>query len=183
MRADSNEPGGIPVAIRPPDIRLQACDPRAHAGLLRDWLHRPHVAQWWGDPQATWEGVLAWPAANCALIHAEGTPIGFTCWQTPPEAELKAAGLAGLPRGLMDIDILIGEPDFLGRGLGPRALELLLARLRADPLTLLAGLGTAAANARAVRAFTKAGFHTFREFQDPRFGRCLYMVAELGHAA
>ncbi len=82
----------------------------------------------------------------------------------------------------MDIDVLIGEPEFLGRGLGPRSLNLLLARLRANPLVLVAGVGTAVSNERAVRAFMKAGFRTVREFQDPEFGPCLYLVAEVRNA-
>lgn len=168
--------------IPPLEIRLQDFDPGAHATVLRDWLHRPHVARWWGDPESTLESALGWPAEDCALIQADGVSVGFICWQTPPEEGLVAAGLADLPRGLVDIDVLIGEPEFLGRGLGPSALELLLARLRADPRVLVAGVGTAVSNERAVRAFMKAGFRRLREFQDPGFGPCLYMVADVRHA-
>lgn len=169
--------------IPPPEIRLQAFDPGAHATVLRDWLHRPHVAQWWGDPQSTLESALGWPVENCALIQADGAPVGYMCWQTPPADELEAAGLADLPPGLVDIDVLIGEPELLGRGVGPGSLGLLLARLRANPLVLVAGVGTAVSNERAVRAFLKAGFRTLREFKDPEFGPCLYMVAEVNRAA
>ena len=151
--------------------------------MLRDWLRRPHVAPWWGDPQSTLESVLGWPTENCALIQADGAPVGFMCWQTPTNGELAAAGLADLPRGLVDIDVLIGEPELLGCGVGPKALDLLLARLRADPNVLVAGVGTAASNERAVRAFMKAGFRAFREFHDPELGPCLYLLAEVGHAA
>ena len=164
------------------EIRLQAFDPGAHATILRDWLHRPHVAHWWGNPQSTLESALGWPVEDCALIQADGAPVGYMCWQTPPKDELEAAGLANLPQGLVDIDLLIGEPEFLGRGLGPRSLNLLLARLRANPLVLVAGVGTAVSNERAVRAFMKAGFRILREFQDPEFGPCLYMVAEVRSA-
>lgn len=166
----------------PPEVRLLAFDPEAHATILRDWLHRPHVARWWGDPQSTLKSALGWPVGDCALIQADGGPAGYMCWRIPPEDELEAAGLADLPRGIVDIDVLIGEPQLLGRGLGPTALGLLLARLRANPLVLVAGVGTAAANERAVRAFVKAGFRACREFEDPEFGPCLYMVAEVGAA-
>jgi RimJ/RimL family protein N-acetyltransferase len=150
--------------------------------MLRDWMHRPHVARWWGDPRSTSESALGWPVEDCALIVADGIPVGYVCWQAPPEGELEAAGLADLPRGLVDIDVPIGEPEFLGRGVGPGSLELLLDRLRADPLVRVAGVGTARANQRAVRAFVKAGFRTFREFRDPASGPCVYMVAEVGGA-
>jgi len=127
--------------------------------------------------------VLGWPVEDCALIEADGVPVGYVCWRTPPGDELEAAGLADLPKGLVDIDVLIGEPAFLGRGLGPGALDLLLTRLRANPLVRVAGLGTAVSNERAVKAFRKAGFRPLREFQDPEFGPCLYMVADVGTAA
>jgi len=166
----------------PLEIRLQAFDPGAHAAILREWLLQPHVARWWGDPRSTLESVLEWPVENCALIEADGVPVGYMCWRTPPEDELEAAGLADLPPGLVDIDVLLGEPELVGRGLGPRALELLLARLREDPLVRVAGVGTAVSNERAVRAFIKAGFRALREFHDPESGPCLYMVAEVGNA-
>jgi aminoglycoside 6'-N-acetyltransferase len=164
------------------EVRLQPFDARAHAALLRSWLERPHVARWWGDPRSTLESVLRWPSESCALIEAAGVPVGYMCWQAPPARELEAAGLADLPAGLVDIDLLIGEEHLAGHGLGPKALALLLARLRATPLARFAGVGTAVANERAVRAFTKAGFRTLREFEDPAFGPCLYMVVEVGAA-
>jgi RimJ/RimL family protein N-acetyltransferase len=60
---------------------------------------------------------------------------------------------------------------------------LLLARLRLDPLVSVAGVGTSVSNERAIRAFEKAGFRLFREFQDPEFGSCWYMVVEVRDAA
>jgi hypothetical protein len=34
---------------------------------------------------------------------------------------------------------MIGEPEFIGRGVGPAALQLLLDRLRINPAVSLAG--------------------------------------------
>jgi len=69
-----------------------------------------------------------------------------------------AGWLADLPEDLVDIDVLIGEPEFIDRGVGPRSLSLLLARLRVDPFVTIAGVGTSVSNERAIRAFEKAGF-------------------------
>ncbi len=165
------------------EVRLEALDPELHSPKLRDWLRRPHVARWWGDPQLALENSLQCSAENQAVIVADGAPVGYLCWQTPPRNELEAAGLADLPEGLVDIDVLIGEPEFIGRGIGPRSLGLLVARLRLDPFATVAGLGTSVSNGRAIRAFEKAGFHLFREFQDPEFGPCRYMVVEVRDAA
>jgi aminoglycoside 6'-N-acetyltransferase len=114
-----------------------------------------------------------------ALIVADSTPVGYLCWQEPPKEELEAAYLTDLPRGLVDIDILIGEPDLLGQGVGSRALELLLARLRSEASVAFAGLGTSASNTNAIRCYEKAGFRLFREFQDPEWGPCKYLIAEV----
>ena len=71
---------------------------------------------------------------------------------------------------------MIGEPEFIGRGVGPAALQLLLDRLRIDPAVSLAGVGTSLDNQRAIRAFEKAGFRSLRAFDDPEHGPGQYMV-------
>jgi hypothetical protein len=63
-----------------------------------------------------------------ALIVADGAPVGYLCWQSPPKEELEAANLTDLPSGLVDIDILIGHPDLLGQGVGLRASRPLRSR-------------------------------------------------------
>lgn len=161
------------------EIRLETFDRELHSHRLGDWLRQPHVARWWGDPQLAMESSPRRSPGTCAVIVADGVPVGYLSWQTPPRDELEAAGLVDLPEDLVDIDILIGEPEFIDRGVGPRSLCLLLARFRVDPLVSFAGVGTSVENRRAIRAFEKAGFRLFREFQDPEFGSCWYMVVEV----
>jgi len=167
-------------AIPIQEVRLEPFDHELHSQMLREWLHRPHVAQWWGDPQPAMESSQRFPPEKHAVIAADGSPVGYLCWQTPPQDELEAAGLADLPEDLVDIDICIGETDFIDREVGPRSLGLLLARLRADPSVSFAGVGTSVSNKRAIRAFEKTGFRLFREFYNPEFGSCLYMVEGVG---
>ena len=95
-----------------------------------------------------------------AVIPSGRRPVGYLCWQGLSPSELAAAGLTELPEDLVDIDIVIGEPESLGRGIGPRALALLLGRLRGEG-TGFAGLGTSTSNRVAIRAFEKAGFRLF----------------------
>jgi aminoglycoside 6'-N-acetyltransferase len=164
------------------EVRLETFDSELDSQRLRDWLCQPHVAQWWGDPQQQLANLLRRPRETHAVVVADGVPVGYLCWQRPPQDELEAAGLTDLPEDLVDIDILIGEPEVVGQGVGPSALGLLLARLRADPLVSFAGVGTSVSNERAIRAFGKAGFRPFREFQDPESGPCRYMVVEVRDA-
>lgn len=113
-----------------------------------------------------------------AIIEAEGIPVGYLCWEFPPQQDLEEASLTDLPEGLIDIDILIGEPDLLGQGIGSDALGLLLERLRSRSDVRFTGLATSVNNQRAKRAYEKAGFQVFREFDDPESGRCYYLIQE-----
>jgi len=158
------------------EVTLEAFDPGRDSERLLRWLTQPHVARWWGDPARAMEFAAKCPPGSQALIAAAGAPVGYLCWQEPPQADLVAAGLADLPPHLVDIDILIGEARLLGQGVGPRALGVLLARLRADPAVRFAGLGTSSANTNAIRCYGKAGFRHFRDFHDPEWGPCKYLV-------
>ncbi len=166
-----------------PKVTLEAFDLIRDSDMLRRWLAQPHVAKWWGDPARAMQHARECAPESHALIVADGTPVGYLCWQEPPKGELEGAELADLPSGLVDIDILIGDADLLGHGVGSRALELLLARLRCDPSLAFAGLGTSASNANAIRCYEKAGFRLHQEFRDPEWGPCKYLIAELHGAA
>jgi len=171
----TDKSGGMPIQ----EVSLEKFDPELHSQVLSEWLHQPRVSRWWGDPQRALEDARLRSSDTSALIVADGAPVGYLCWQTPTHVELEVAGLSDLPEGLVDIDVLIGESEFVDRGVGSRSLRLLLDRLRADPGVSVAGVGTSVSNDRAIRAFEKAGFRLFREFEDPEFGLCWYMIVEV----
>lgn len=162
------------------EVGLATFNPQQDLERFNTWLHVPHVARWWGDPQQCVTMVMQRPPGTHALITADGRPVGYLCWQKLSWEELEAAALTDLPTGLVDIDILVGELEFLGRGIGPRALALLLEKLR-DEGVPFAGLATSTSNRAAIRAFEKCGFRFFREFDDPESGRYIYMATELHH--
>jgi len=48
--------------------------------LVRQWLSRPHVAEWWGDPVAALaeiEDHLADPAMDLFIVSFGDVPIGY----------------------------------------------------------------------------------------------------------
>jgi len=161
------------------EVYLEAYNPELHGQKLRDWLGRPHVSRWWGDPELAFEDSQRRSRETCAVINVDGAPVGYLCWQRPTQDELEIAGLADLPKELVDIDVLIGELEVIDQGVGSRSLGLLLERLREDPVVSFAGIGTSVSNKRAIRAFEKTGYRLFREFQDLEFGSCVYMVVEV----
>lgn len=164
-------------------VALENWNPGVHEPLVRAWLRQPHVRQWWGETGEFLRELADRAPDSHAVISNDHRPVGYLCWQVPGEQELADAGLEDLPKGLIDIDIMIGERDALGRGIGTRALGLLLDRLRIDPAVEYAGMAVSVFNARARRAYEKAGFRLFREFDDPESGRCLYLLVDVRRAA
>jgi aminoglycoside 6'-N-acetyltransferase len=166
-----------------PEVTLEGVDLIRDRDRLLGWFDQPHVARWWGDPARAWRHASECGPESHALIVADGAPVGYLCWRAPCGEDLEAADLTDLPRGLVDVDILVGEADRLGQGVGSGALGLLLARLRADPSVSFAGLGTSASNTIAMRCFERAGFRLHREFQDPEWGPCRYLIADVRRPA
>lgn len=116
---------------------------------LREWLEREHVALWWREPI---EYELTHELEGRFVIVVDGRDAGMI--QTYPDAE---PGLAG-------VDLLIGEEDLVGRGLGPRALghfarEVVFSR----PETVAVVATVEETNRRSWRAFEKAGFRHVRD--------------------
>lgn len=153
-------------------VELLAFDPSSDSGLLAEWLRKPHVSRWWGDPDAQLRAVLERPVGgDDALIAVDGTPVGYVRWQLVPRSELEAAGIVEVPDGAVDIDIAIGDETFVGRGIGPAALTRVVARIVESSRPPMIIMGTAIANGSALTAFAKAGFRPMRQFEDPEYGR------------
>jgi aminoglycoside 6'-N-acetyltransferase len=159
------------------DVGLGAVSPKRHRPLIERWLRNPHVVRWWGIQEEFVSTLERRSPDTHALITAGGRPVGYLCWQHPSRAELVAAQLTDLPEHLVDIDILIGEPTCIGRGIGPQALTLLLKRLESEGVEV-AGLAASVSNRSAIRAFEKAGFRLFRDFEEPD-GLYRYLVTQL----
>jgi aminoglycoside 6'-N-acetyltransferase len=114
--------------------------------LLRTWLEREHVRLWWREPI---EHELAEDMSGRYVILADGQPAGMI---QSYEAE---------------VDLLIGEEELTGRGLGPQVLAQFVREV------VFARAGTSAAfavveeaNRRSWRAFEKAGFRHVRDVEE-----------------
>ena len=133
--------------------------------LLSRWLAEPHVAPWYPNP----EEHLAWAneppvGGQRALITCDGLPVGYIRWQLVPREVLDSVGLDDVPENSADVDLLIGDPKYIGKGAGPRALKLLVEELRQRSEVPLVGLTTSVHNRFAHAAFGKAGFHIDRQY-------------------
>jgi aminoglycoside 6'-N-acetyltransferase len=153
--------------------------PMAAADLLlvRRWLELPHVREWWGDPPEQFDlvsGDLSEPAMDQFVIARGGRPFAYLqCYEQTAWLD---NGLGAHPPGTRGIDQFIGEPDMVGRGHGSTFIRAFVdgvlaigaPRVVTDPDP---------ANARAIRAYEKAGFRKDREVETPD-GRALLMIRD-----
>ena len=130
--------------------------------VLHDWLHTPHVQMWWDTP-ATLEEMRAeylpriqdeHPATPFVIL-CDDAAIGYI--QTYPVRAGEWGDLA--PPGAIGLDLFIGDPAYVHRGLGPRILTRFLNEIafaRSDAARCF--VDPPAHNRVAIRAFEKAGF-------------------------
>jgi aminoglycoside 6'-N-acetyltransferase len=125
--------------------------------LLREWLARSHVREWWGDPNEQFglvSGDMSEPAMDQYIASHDGVPFGYLqcyrltdwniCFGPQPEAT----------RG---IDQMIGEPGMIGRGHGSAFIRTFIEGLLESGTPRIV-VDPDPDNARAIRAYEKAGF-------------------------
>ena len=153
-------------------VSLQSFDQKRDHGLLVKWLSSPHIIQWWGDPAKNIRE-LSEPASGGgeALIMVGSEPVGYVRWQVPSQEELLEVGLDDLPESIVDIDIAIGELNYLGCGIASQSLRLLISQLFSSKEVPMIMMCTSVKNSKAIKAFESAGFRRNRIFDDPEYGK------------
>jgi aminoglycoside 6'-N-acetyltransferase len=143
--------------------------------LVRRWLTNAHVREWWTD--APEELTLASddpddPVKEQYIVAIDDRPFAYLqCYDHSSSAD---NGLGAHPAGTRGIDQFIGEADLVGCGHGSAFIRAFSDRLLAagTPRVIT---DPNPANARAIRAYEKAGFHKQHEVDTPD-GRALLMV-------
>jgi aminoglycoside 6'-N-acetyltransferase len=145
---------------------------------IRDWLHQPHVREWWGDPDEQYaliNGDRNEPAMDQYIMLMNDEPAGYLqCYALTQWNE----GFGPQPQGTRGIDLFIAGPERIGRGYGPLAISAFCNRMfqRGVPRVVT---DPSPANARAIRAYEKAGFRHERPVETPD-GRALLMWCQPG---
>jgi aminoglycoside 6'-N-acetyltransferase len=85
-------------------------------------------------------------------------------------------GLGAQPQGTRGIDLFIGDPNMIGRGHGTDLIRCFVDDLLGRGLPRVV-TDPDPANARAIRAYEKAGFERHREVTTPD-GPALLMVRD-----
>jgi aminoglycoside 6'-N-acetyltransferase len=179
----------------PADDDLLAFRPMARADLpqLRRWLAEPHVAEWWDSGEETVEGVEAAAGERVGRAHpvrpwiveVGGQAVGFLQWYRV-EDELDWFPGVEIPPGTVAMDLAIGDPQRIGRGLGRRiVLEFVHHVLRAAaPDSPEVWIDPNPRNERAVRCYRAVGFTDtgvdLPDLDDPTEVRRLMRLAWAG---
>jgi aminoglycoside 6'-N-acetyltransferase len=142
--------------------------------LVRRWLETPHVSEWWHDPAEQFElvsGDLDHPDMAQYIVALGRRPFAYlqcynlSDWNT---------GFGPQPSGTRGLDQFIGEADMLERGHGSAFIRSFAERLLAQGTPRVV-IDPDPANARAIRAYEKAGFSKDRLVDTPD-GPALLMV-------
>jgi len=144
--------------------------------LVKKWLARPHVREWWDDPNEQFgliSGDISEPGMQQYIVSAAEKPFGYLqcyrltdwniCFGPQPEET----------RG---IDQMIGEPDMIGRGHGSDFIRAFIEGMLATGTPRIV-TDPDPNNARAIRAYEKAGFAKDKLVDTPD-GAALLMVRD-----
>lgn len=152
----------------PNDSRLITFEPVRpdHYAMLADWLGRPHMREWWGDPEEELgfikDMVEGRDTTRPFIIMLEGEPVGYIqYWHIghhQNETWVKDnPWLMEFPAETIGVDLSIGDPDNLSKGIGSAALDAFTRMLREQGFKTII-IDPAPENRRAVRAYEKAGY-------------------------
>ncbi len=151
---------------------------------LHEWLQRPHVRRWFREG-GTYEDVFehylpaiegTYPTDHYFVL-LDGRPVGwlqtYVVLDHPAYAEL--IGISD--PATAGVDILIGEVELTGRGLGSEVLRRFVADVVfARPETTSCVADPDARNIASLRAFEKAGFRQVKSVVEPEDGQTHALV-------
>lgn len=162
-------------------VTLEKFDLEKHGEMLRDWLHLPHVARWWIDPVYQYSICMNrdQPLADHRLIAVDDTPVGYIRWEPLYSKDLAPYVEVDVPGNVTDLDILIADTAFMGRGIGPQALRLLQKLLSEQGDSKILMLAVSVDNTNAIRAYEKSGFTKVVEFDGGKYGQSQLMSTSL----
>ena len=145
--------------------------------LLAAWLAEPHVREWWGEPDealAELKQVMEEDSVEPLIVELNGKPIAYLqCYDPHLEDDHP---YQDQPFGTLGLDITIGPPEMLGVGHGSAIIEQFSEELFEEGAPRLI-IDPHPTNARAIRAYEKAGFVAF-DTRTSIYGPALMMARD-----
>jgi aminoglycoside 6'-N-acetyltransferase len=147
---------------------------RDHLPMIRRWLETPEVVRWWGDPDEQYElvsGDLDHPDMDQFIVALDDEPFGYIqCYALSTWNQ----GFGAQPHAARGIDQFIGQCSMIGHGHGSGFIRQFTDGLLASGIPRVV-TDPDPDNARAVRAYAKAGFQRERMIETSN-GPALLMV-------
>jgi len=143
--------------------------------LLGTWLRQPHVAEWWGDPDkgiAEIRQAMEEVSVEPLIVELNGKPIAYLQSYDPHLED--GHPYQDQPFGTLGLDISIGPAEMLGKGHGSAIIAQFAEDLFEEGAPRLI-IDPAPDNARAIRAYEKAGFAAF-DTRTTIYGTALMMA-------
>lgn len=144
--------------------------------LLRGWLAKDHVREWWSDPESELASIRAKVEGRDKtrpfIFSVNGKPTGYIQYWTVRDALAAGYGddeawLFDLPEDAVGVDVFIGRDNSLDKGIGTAVLRAFLAELFARGFGMIV-IDPDLTNRRAIRAYEKAGFTPFGRYEDKK---------------
>ena len=143
-----------------------------HCSLLLKWLEAPHVKAWW-DQDVQWTPALiqekygtyvdGYKLENDSqkplyayIVLADQLSIGYIQFYNAYDFR-RSILLTNLPSSLAALDLFIGDPSYLGKGLGSIVLKQFLEE-HVHPLYETCFVDPNLHNIAAIKTYENAGF-------------------------
>ena len=132
------------------------------------WFHLPHAVQWFGKERTLeavadkYEGsLLGDPASHAFIVTLSGRDIGLVEWCRFGDHEDVMQLYGVTDPWSVNIDVLLGEPDVVHRGLGVHVIRRFSREVvfAADARFTQCFIDPEVENKAAIRCYEKVGFH------------------------
>lgn len=139
--------------------------------LFRCWQEMPHMREWWGEPETEIGYILDMiegrDTTRPFIFSVDGEPTGYIQYWFVGDHQNATwiadhPWLAELPSDAVGIDLSIGDPQKLSRGIGSAVLRLFTERLVGEGYRTII-IDPDPKNVRAVRAYERAGYRAIPE--------------------
>ena len=152
-------------------------DDEADYALMVRWRNSAHVVRWWDPDLPPWtvESIREEYQADtrphaestACIIELETAPVGFIQFYKW-SSYAAAAAEVGIPFDELtySLDVFIGDPKQIYRGLGTRAVAMLSDYLITELDASSVSLTVDVANHAALKCYEKAGFKRIRQVLD-----------------
>jgi aminoglycoside 6'-N-acetyltransferase len=145
--------------------------------LIAGWLAEPHVAEWWDDPEEELAAIrehIGSISVEPLIVELGGRPIAYLQSYDPHLEDDHP--YQDQPFGTLGIDVTIGPPELIGVGHGSAIVRQFSDDLFAEGVPRVI-IDPDPRNARAVRAYEKAGFRPIGE-RTSVYGHAILMARD-----